>query len=133
MKKRKSSGKLVWICLATDESAQIRDCIAGSAEGIFCPRRRGCDLVSGKSEPLNALLAIATDLLAQFEAQQRTATRLDTALRQLSRDTRVPREQAGVAPAIDIVRTHVRTLRDLFDAERALLDELERELASASR
>ena len=83
----------------------------------------------GRTEPLDALLAIATDLLAQSEAQHRTATRLDVALRQLQHDTRAPRERASVTPAIDMVRVHVRTLRDLFETECALLDELERELA----
>ena len=86
----------------------------------------------GRAEPLDSLLAIATDLLAQSEAQHRTATRLDTALRQLSRDSRGPREHVSVGRAVEIVRAHVRTLRELFDTERALLDELERELAGAS-
>ncbi len=78
------------------------------------------------------LLAIATDLLAQSEAQHRTATRLDGALHQLQHDTRTPRDRASVTPAIDMVRVHVRTLRDLFETERALLDELEREIASVT-
>lgn len=85
-----------------------------------------------KSEPLDALLAIATDLLAQSEAQHRTATRLDVALRQLQQDTRIPRDRASVTPPIDMVRIHVRTLRDLFDTECALLDELEREIAGVT-
>ena len=86
----------------------------------------------GKSEPLDALFAIATDLLAQSEAQHRVATRLDAAVRQLQHDTRLPRERPSVTPAIDMVRVHVRTLRDLFDTECALLDELEREIASVT-
>ena len=83
-----------------------------------------------RSEPLDALLAIATDLLAQAEAQHRTATRLEAALRQLSRDIRVARERATVTPGVDQVREQIRVMRELVDAERALLDELERELAA---
>ena len=85
--------------------------------------------MAGKTEPLDALLAIATDLLAQSEAQHRTATRLDVALRHLQQGTRTPRERAGATAAVDMVRTHVRTLRDLFETQRALLEELERELS----
>lgn len=92
----------------------------------------GCDLVPQRSDPLDALLAIATDLLAQSEAQHRTATRLDLALRQLQQDTRSPRDRASVTPAIDTVRLHMRTLRDLFDTECALLDELDREIAGVT-
>jgi hypothetical protein len=88
--------------------------------------------VPGRTEQLDALLAIATDLLAQSEAQHRTATRLDLALRQLQPDVRTPRDRANVTPPIDMVRLHVRTLRDLFDTERALLDELEREIAGVT-
>ena len=36
-------------------------------------------------------------------------------------------------PPIEHVREQVRAMRDLFEAERALLDELERELSGASR
>ena len=86
-----------------------------------------------KSEPLDTLLAIATDLLAQSEAQQRTATRLEHSLRQLSRATRLARERRTVAPSVDAVREHTRAKRALVDAERTLLDEIERELAAASQ
>ena len=89
--------------------------------------------MAGKADPLDALLAIATDLLAQLEAQHRTATRLDVALRHLKQDTRPPREPANTAPAIDMVRIHVRTLRDLFETQRALLEELERELSGVTQ
>jgi len=83
--------------------------------------------VPTKSEPLDVLLAIATDLLAQTEAQLRTATRLEDSARHLVRGGR-----ATVVPPIDQVRGHVRVLRDLFEAERALLDEFERNLSGAS-
>lgn len=78
------------------------------------------------------LLAIATDLLAQSEAQHRTATRLDAALRQVLGDPRTPRDRISVTPAIDMVRIHMRTLRDLFETERTLLDELERGIAGVT-
>ena len=89
--------------------------------------------MAGKTEPLDALLAIATDLLAQSEAQHRTTTRLDVALRQLQHDTRALRERASARPAIDVVHVHVRTLRDLFETQCALLEELERELSGVTR
>jgi hypothetical protein len=89
--------------------------------------------VSGKSEPLDALRAIATDLLAQSEAQHRTVTRLDSALHHLLRDTGKSLERASAAPAIDLVRAQVRTLRALFETECALLEELERELSGVTR
>ena len=85
-----------------------------------------------RSEPLDVLLAIATDLLAQSEAQHRTATRLEHALRQLSRETRAARDRGTVAPAVDAVREQTHAMRDLVDAERALLDEIDRELTQTS-
>jgi len=88
--------------------------------------------VAGTPEPLDALLAIATDLLAQSEAQHRTVTRLDLALRQLQQDTRIPRERPGTTTSIETVRAHVRTLRELFDTECGLLEELEREIAGVT-
>jgi hypothetical protein len=84
-------------------------------------------LVPTNSEPLDVLLAIATDLLAQSEAQLRTAARLEDSARQLARGGR-----AAVVPPIDQIRGHVRVLRDLFEAERALLEEFEHNLSGAS-
>lgn len=81
------------------------------------------------TNPPNALLAIATDLLAQAEAQHRTASRLEHAVRQ---HVRAPGDRASVVSSIEPIRAHVRAMRDLFDAERVLLDELERELAGAN-
>jgi hypothetical protein len=88
--------------------------------------------VPAKPEPLDVLLAIATDLLAQSEAQHRTATRLESALRQLSRETRLARDRGTVGPAVDAVREQTRAMRDLVDAERALLDEIDKELTQTS-
>ena len=84
-------------------------------------------MVPTKTEPLDVLLAIATDLLAQSEAQLRAATRLEHAAHHLVRGGR-----ANVVPPIDQVRGQLRILRDLFDAERALLEEFERTLSGAS-
>jgi len=83
-------------------------------------------LVPTKTEPLDVLLAIATDLLAQTEAQHRTAIRLEDTLRRGARDR-------ATRPPTDLVRDQLRVLRDLFEAERGLIDELERQLSSASR
>ena len=93
--------------------------------GIVFPHL-GCDLVPSKTEPPDVLLAIATDLLAQAEAQHRMAARLEHAARQLSGGAR---ERVPVVPPIDRVRDQLRVMRDLFDAERVLLEEFERELA----
>jgi hypothetical protein len=84
-------------------------------------------LVASKTEPLDARLAIATDLLAQIEARHRAATRLQEAARQLSRG---PRDRASASQPINQLRVQLRVMRDLFDTERALLDELERGLPS---
>jgi hypothetical protein len=82
------------------------------------------------TDPPDALLAIATDLLAQAEALHRSATRLEHSVRHRARGTR---DREGVMPAIERVREQVRAMRDLFEAERVLLDELERELSGASK
>jgi hypothetical protein len=79
------------------------------------------------TDPPNALLAIATDLLAQAEAQHRAASRLEQSVRQHLRD------RQGVVQPIEQIREQMRAMRDLFDAERILLDELERELRTANR
>ena len=94
--------------------------------GIFFPHL-GCDLVTPKTEPLDPRLAIATDLLAQIEARHRAATRLQEAARQLSRGAR---DRATATPPMNQLRDQLRVMRDLFDTERALLDEFERELPS---
>jgi hypothetical protein len=77
----------------------------------------------------HALLAIAADLLAQAEAQQRGATRLEQSVRQLSRDRG---NRSGVMPPVAQIREQARAMRALIEIERVLLDELERELAGAS-
>jgi hypothetical protein len=77
--------------------------------------------------PPNALLAIATDLLAQAEAQHRAASRFEQSVRQQLRD-----RQSVVQPT-EQIRQQLRAMRDLFDAERILLDEVERELSTANR
>ena len=86
-------------------------------------------MVPTNNEPLDALLAIATDLLAQIEAQRRIATRLEDATRQLGRGGR---DRRSMVEPVDVVRKQIRAMRDLLDSERALLDELEQQLAGAS-
>jgi hypothetical protein len=100
-----------------------------STKGIFFPAHLGCDLVPFNTQPPDPLLAIATDLLAQAEAQHRTATRVEQSVRQLSR---VARDRSARRP-VEQVRKQVRAMRDLSEAARVLLDELERELSGASR
>jgi hypothetical protein len=81
-----------------------------------------------KNESPDVLVAIATDLLAQAEAQHRIATRLEDAARQLPRGVR---DHATPLPPIAVVREQFRVMRDLLDAQRTLLDEFERELSGA--
>ena len=101
----------------------------GIVKGIFFPLTE-LRLVPFNTDPPNPLLAIATDLLAQAEAQHRAASRLEQSVRQhvaaraIARASRTPIEQ---------IREQLRAMRDLFDAERVLLDELERELSTANR
>jgi hypothetical protein len=87
------------------------------------------------SHPPNALLAIVTDLLAQAEAQHRAAVRLEQCVRKQSRPATLlgARDRARGVPPIEQIREQTRAMRDLFDAERGLLDELERELAGANK
>jgi hypothetical protein len=85
-------------------------------------------VVPSKNESPDVLLAIATDLLAQAEAQHRIATRLEDAARELPRGVRY---HATPVPPIAVVREQFRVMRDLIEAQRALLDELERELSGA--
>lgn len=82
------------------------------------------------SKPSTPLAAIATDLLAQVEAQHRTATRLEYFIRQVTNGSR--ERSTTVLPAIDQIREQVRAMRDLSETERALLDEIERELTGVS-
>jgi hypothetical protein len=82
-----------------------------------------------RNEPHDVLLAIATDLLAQVEAQRRTATRLELAARVVTRGVHDP---MTIPPTLGLLRDHVRAMRDLFEIERGLLDEFERELSGAS-
>jgi hypothetical protein len=89
------------------------------------------------TNPPNPLLAIATDLLAQAEAQQRAAVRLEQSVRQHARLSTPlaagARDRASAASPIEQIREQARAMRDLFDAERSLLDELEREIAGATK
>jgi hypothetical protein len=115
------------ISRATDEPGEFGIAL-GQHEGYLLPVHPGCDLVPFNTDPPDPLLAIATDLLAQAEARHRTATRLEYSIRQLSRGSR---DRSSVS--IEHIREHLRAMHDLTEAERTLLDELERELSGASR
>lgn len=94
-------------------------------EGMFFPAHLGCDLVPTREEPRDVLGAIATDLLAQVEARHRAATRLDDAVRLLSRGAR---DRAALDSPIEQIHAQLRILRELFESERALIEDLERHL-----
>jgi hypothetical protein len=98
------------------------------SHGIFCTDP-DLDVAHSHPEPLDALLAIATDLLAQSEAQQRSARRIDNAARQV---VRLARERGSVGPALELLREHLAAMRAVVDSERALIEELDRELSGAS-
>ena len=80
------------------------------------------------TNPPNPLLAIATDLLAQAEAHHRNASRLEQSVRQHVKGE----QRVAAVPPLQQIRDHVRALREVFDAELVLLNELERELAGAN-
>jgi hypothetical protein len=103
----------------------------GSGEGMFFPLIPACDPVPFNTNPPDPLLAIATDLLAQVEAQHRSATRLEHSVRQLSSAAR-DRSISALMP-VHQIRDQVQRLRDLFEAERALLDEFERQLTGVNK
>jgi hypothetical protein len=87
--------------------------------------------VPPRPQPLNALIAIATDLLAQSEARHRTALRIEKTAHQVSRRAGANDRATVVAP-IDLLRDQLRAMRELLEGERALLEELERQLAGES-
>jgi tRNA(Ile2) C34 agmatinyltransferase TiaS len=69
------------------------------------------------------LLALATDVLAQSEARQRAARRLQHAVHHLNETAR----ETGFVAAQDTqkLRDHTRAIRDLDEVERTLLDEFD--------
>jgi methyl coenzyme M reductase subunit C-like uncharacterized protein (methanogenesis marker protein 7) len=75
------------------------------------------------SSNVHTLDALATDVLAQSEARQRAARRLQHAVDHLSESIR----QTGAvdAHARQKIRDHSRAIRDLGDIERNLLDEFD--------
>jgi hypothetical protein len=82
-----------------------------------------------KNDPLHALVALASDLLAQSEAQQRTGRRLEAAVQLLAAAAR----DGGVSSdLIGEVQSHVESMRRLVDTEAALLADFERELSGAA-
>jgi hypothetical protein len=79
------------------------------------------------SSNVHNLLALATDVLAQSEARQRAARRLQHAVDHMS----VSVGQTGTVDAHDRqkLRDHTKAIRDLGDVERNLLDEFDAALS----
>src|SRR5205823_10546203 len=75
---------------------------------------------------MDALLAVALDLLAQAEAHHRVANRLEVATRVLARGGH-PRGTFDAAQ-VRTVREQVTALEDLWTTHRNLLSEFSREL-----
>jgi hypothetical protein len=85
--------------------------------------------VTPKHSPFDPLVAIASDLLAQTEAQQRASRRLEAAVRLLSLSA------GDTPPSPQIVaetQTHLESLRRLIETAAALLEEFEGALSGAS-
>lgn len=85
--------------------------------------------VQPKNDPLHALVALASDLLAQSEAQQRAARRLEAAVQLLAASAR---EGTVSSDLIGEVQSYVESIRRLVDTEATLLADFERELSGAS-
>jgi hypothetical protein len=75
------------------------------------------------SSNVHNLVALATDVLAQSEARQRAARRLQHAVDHLTESIR----QSGAVDPHDRqkLRDHSKAIRDLGDVERNLLDEFD--------
>jgi uncharacterized protein YicC (UPF0701 family) len=65
------------------------------------------------------------DLLAQIEAQHRAATRLERTARLLSTGV-------DLASPLQRLHEHMHAIRELFEGERTLLEELERMLGTVN-
>jgi predicted component of type VI protein secretion system len=85
--------------------------------------------VTPKNQTLDSLVAIATDLLAQIEAQQRASRRLEAAVRLLSLTAR---DNHASPQTIDEVQMHFESLRRLAETGTALLAEFEGALSGAT-
>ena len=78
------------------------------------------------NDPIDALLVIALDLLAQTEAQHRAARRLERATQILAESVR---EKGHLDDQkAHQVRQHLNAIRDMSDGERTLLRDFDREL-----
>jgi hypothetical protein len=81
-----------------------------------------CENLVAKDTSIDTLRALAMDVLAQSEARQRVARRLEEATVRLARPS-----SAVSGPAT--LREHVHEIRRIDETERGLLDEYERHLA----
>jgi hypothetical protein len=82
-----------------------------------------------RAEPIDALIALALDLLAHTEAQYRQARRLDGATQILAR---VADEQTETRQAANI-REVLHALRQLSDVQRSLVDDFQQQFDGWSR
>lgn len=79
------------------------------------------------SSKADNLVALATDVLAQSEARQRAARRLQETAHNLNRTVR---EHGGIdALQMQKLRDQTTAIRDLGEVERNLLDEIEAALS----
>jgi len=83
------------------------------------------------SPAADSLLALATDVLAQSEARQRAARRLQQTARDVSQSLR----DRGSFNALEMekLRNQTSAIRELADAERSLLDEFDTTLSELTR
>jgi hypothetical protein len=82
--------------------------------------------VNTSSDPVDALLVIALDLLSQTEAEHRAARRLEEATQVLADAVRS--RGRWDAQKAHQVRQHLNAIRDMSDVQRSLLREFDREL-----
>jgi hypothetical protein len=79
-----------------------------------------CENLVAKDASIDTLRALAMDVLAQSEARQRAARRLEQAT------VRLAAPFSSGSP--DHLRQHVRAIRQIDETERGLLEEYERHL-----
>jgi hypothetical protein len=76
------------------------------------------------SDPIEALITIALDLLAHTEAQYREARRLDGMTQLLAR---VPSEDGADERRAEQIREYVRGLRQMCEEQRTLVADFDRQ------
>jgi hypothetical protein len=84
-----------------------------------------------QSSTVDSLLALATDVLAQSEARQRAARRLYQTVHDMQRS--LVQSRGPDALQMQKLRDQTSIIRELGDAERALLDEVDSALTQLGR